>query len=119
MLHAAVVERNGSALFLPAMPGSGKSTLCAALTYRGWRLFSDEFGLIEPARGAVLPLPRAIPLKNRSIEVIRRFAPQGPFVNESLHRFGNVGRTRMDTAVVEVCPLRNHREHAPDFSYFR
>jgi predicted ATPase len=33
-----VVERDGHALILPAMPGSGKSTLTAALVQRGWRL---------------------------------------------------------------------------------
>lgn len=75
MLHAAVVERDGRALILPAMPGSGKSTLCAALIHRGWRLLSDEFGLVRPETGRLHPLPRVIPLKNESIQVIRRFAP--------------------------------------------
>ena len=74
-LHSAVVEKEGRALVLPAMPGSGKSTLCAALMQRGWRLLSDEFGIVQPESGQLLPMPRAIPLKNRSIEVIRRFAP--------------------------------------------
>jgi HprK-related kinase A len=75
MLHSAVVEKEGRALVLPAMPGSGKSTLCAALMLRGWRLFSDEFGILRPEAGVLQPMPRAIPLKNESIEVIRRFAP--------------------------------------------
>jgi HprK-related kinase A len=76
MLHSAVVEKNGTALLLPAWPGSGKSTLCAALVYRGWRLLSDEFGLIRPGTCSMLPFPRAIPLKNESIELLRNFAPQ-------------------------------------------
>ncbi len=76
MLHAAVVERDGLAIILPALPGSGKSTLCAALSLRGWRLLSDEFGLVEPATGRLLPLPRAVPLKNESIAVIRAFSPR-------------------------------------------
>lgn len=75
MLHAAVVERNGQAMLLPAPPGSGKSTLCAGLVGRGWRLLSDEFGLVSPVDGQLHPLPRAAPLKNHSIEVIRSFAP--------------------------------------------
>jgi len=78
MLHAAVLERDGKALVLPAMPGSGKSTLCAALAYRGWRLFSDEFGLYRPESGQLIPMPRPLPLKNESIEVIRAFAPEAP-----------------------------------------
>ncbi len=76
MLHAAVLERDGHALLLPATPGSGKSTLCAALAHRGWRLLSDEFGLIRPETGDVWPLPKPIPLKNRSIEVIREAIPE-------------------------------------------
>ena len=76
MLHSAVLEKNGRALILPAMPGSGKSTLCAALMHRGWRLFSDEFGLLRPESGELLPMPRVIPLKNESIDVIRTFAPE-------------------------------------------
>ncbi len=76
MLHAAVLERSGHALLMPAMPGSGKSTLCAALAHRGWRLLSDEFGLIRPETGQVWPLPKPIPLKNQSIEVIREAVPE-------------------------------------------
>ena len=75
MIHAAVVERAGRALVLPAPPGSGKSTLCAALVARGWRLLSDEMTLIDVDRGDVIPLPRPISLKNRSIAIIGRFWP--------------------------------------------
>lgn len=78
-LHAAVLERNGRALLLPAPSGSGKSTLCAALLFSGWRLLSDELALIEPDSGELLPLPRPVSLKNASIDVIRRFAPQVEF----------------------------------------
>jgi HprK-related kinase A len=74
MIHAAVVERDGFAAILPAPPGSGKSTLCAALVSRGWRLLSDELALIRPQDGLLLPVPRPISLKNRSIDVIRAFA---------------------------------------------
>lgn len=72
VLHAAVVERGGRALIMPAPPGSGKSTLCAALAYSGWRLLSDEFALVDPETGVVHPVPRPISLKDASIEVIGR-----------------------------------------------
>jgi len=49
VIHAAVVEKDGHAMILPAPPGSGKSTLCAGLVARGWRLLSDELTLIDPA----------------------------------------------------------------------
>jgi HprK-related kinase A len=75
MLHAAVVERGGKAILLPAWSGHGKSTLCAALAHSGWRLLCDEFGLVRPGDGALLPLPRLIPLKDQSIGVIRELLP--------------------------------------------
>jgi HprK-related kinase A len=76
LLHSAVVERGSGVLLLPAWPGSGKTTLSAALAHRGWRLFSDEFGLVRPASAEVLPIPRPMPLKNESIAVLRAFAPE-------------------------------------------
>jgi HprK-related kinase A len=75
IIHAAVLERHGRAVLLPAPPGSGKSTLCAALVTRGWRLLSDEMTLVRLEDGAVLPLPRPVSLKNESIGVIRAYAP--------------------------------------------
>ena len=79
IVHAAVVERQGCALILPAPPGSGKSTLCAALVHSGWRLLSDELTLVSLADGQVWPLCRPVSLKNASIEVIHRFAPAAEF----------------------------------------
>jgi hypothetical protein len=73
IIHAAVVEKNGCAVVLPAPPGSGKSTLCAALAHRGWRLLSDELALVRLADGAIAPLPRPISLKNQSIDVMRAY----------------------------------------------
>lgn len=75
MLHAACLERDGRAVVLPAPPGSGKSTLCAALALRGWRLLSDEMCLVDPGRLELVALARPINLKNASIEVIRAFEP--------------------------------------------
>ncbi|MBL8286366.1 MAG: HprK-related kinase A [Rubrivivax sp.] len=78
-MHAAVLERDGRALLLPAPSGSGKSTLCAALLFSGWRLLSDELALLAPGTGALLPMPRPVSLKNASIDVISAFAPQVEF----------------------------------------
>ncbi len=75
MLHAAVLEKEGRALVLPAAPGSGKSTLCAALTFSGWRLLSDEFALIDWNASKITPLPRPISLKNDSINIIQERFP--------------------------------------------
>lgn len=75
VLHAACVARDDRAVILPAPPGSGKSTLCAALVNRGWRLLSDELTLVDFSGGQVWGLARPVNLKNASIDVIRRFAP--------------------------------------------
>lgn len=95
IIHAAVVERNGQAVILPGLPGSGKSTLCAALVCCGWRLLSDEMALLSKVDGKIYPIPRPISLKNQSIELIRNFSHQtvfGKIVNETAK--GSVGHMR-------------------------
>ena len=75
LMHAAVLERDDCALIMPAPTGSGKSTLCAALACRGWRLFSDEMAIFSFDDGLLHPNPRPISLKNKAIDVICAFAP--------------------------------------------
>ena len=102
ILHAAVLERDGRALILPAPSGSGKSTLCAGLVWRGWRLMSDELTLIDAQTGRVHAMPRPVSLKNASIDVIRGFAPQavfGPVVHETTK--GSVAHFRPPQEAVE------------------
>jgi len=74
IIHAAAVEKNGRVAILPAPPGSGKSTLTAALVLSGWRLLSDELTLIDRQTGLIAPLPRPVSLKNQSIPIIRQFS---------------------------------------------
>jgi HprK-related kinase A len=78
-LHSAVLARDGRAVILPAPSGSGKSTLCAGLAFSGWRLLSDELTVFDPDTLEIVPVPRPISLKNRSVDVIRAFAPQAVF----------------------------------------
>jgi HprK-related kinase A len=115
MAHAAVIERNGLAAILPAPPGSGKSTLCAALVHRGWRLLSDEMTLIEPASAQVLPLARPINLKNSSIDILRAFAPDavfGPIVPDT--KKGTVAHVRPPLDAVQ----RMHEPAKPRWIIF-
>ncbi|HLO64119.1 MAG TPA: HprK-related kinase A [Azonexus sp.] len=96
IVHSAVVEKNGKGIIFPGTPGSGKSTLCAALTCRGWRLLSDEMALISLKTGQIHPFPRPIGLKNVSIDIIREFGESLVF-----------GHTIHDTAkgdVAHLCP---------------
>ncbi len=75
VIHAAAVAHGRHAAILPAPPGSGKSTLCAALVNRGWRLLSDELTLIRLDTGQIMGLARPVNLKNASIDIIRAYAP--------------------------------------------
>lgn len=99
IVHAAVVEKNGGAAILPAPPGSGKSTLTAALVLSGWRLLSDELALIDRKSGLIYPLPRPVSLKNQSIPLIRSFSAEA-FINRASH----------DTAKGTVAHMRPPRE---------
>lgn len=86
IVHAAVVEKDGKCIILPAPPGSGKSTLCASLVMSGWRLLSDELALIDSNAENVFPVPRPINLKNASIDIIRDRFPDsifGPVIKDT------------------------------------
>ncbi len=99
-LHAAVIERGGNAVILPAPPGSGKSTLCAGLVNRGWRLLSDELTLVSTADLQISPLCRPVSLKNQSISIIKAFEPSAVF-----------GDVTPDTSKGAVCHMKVASEH--------
>ena len=79
VVHAAAVAYGDKALILPAPPGSGKSTLCAALTLRGARLLSDELTLLDLDSGKLHGLARPVNLKNNSIDIIQHFSSEAVF----------------------------------------
>lgn len=79
LLHAGAVERGGDALILSGDSGAGKSTLSAILGHSGWRFLGDEFAMVEPATGVLVPFPRPISLKNESITHLEAVAPPERF----------------------------------------
>lgn len=80
VIHAAVVEKKGRTIILPGQPGSGKSTLCAALVLEGgYRLLSDELTMIDLQSGEVFPNPRPISLKNQAIDIVAALSPSTLF----------------------------------------
>lgn len=79
LIHGACLQKGDCCVLMPGEPGAGKSTLTAALMLSGWRLLTDECTLVSLETGQIHALARPVSLKNRSIEVIREFAPQAQF----------------------------------------
>lgn len=96
-LHAGVVSKDGDAVIMPGVPGAGKSTLCAALGLRGWRVLSDEHAMLPLQTTQVVPLCRPVSLKNESIDVIRTFSSDAIFgpVSKETHK-GVVAHMKAD-----------------------
>ena len=105
LLHSAVLERGGHALLMPAPTGSGKSTLCAALAWRGWRLLSDEMALLSLEDGRLLANLRPVSLKNKAIELIAAFEPRACLTR--VYR----GTPRGDIAYMRAPPGAVARSH--------
>jgi hypothetical protein len=74
--HAGVVGTGESCILLPAAAGSGKSSLTAALTRRGFHYFSDEVALINQQTFHVPAVPLAICVKRSGLGVIERYYPE-------------------------------------------
>jgi hypothetical protein len=74
--HAGVVGTGDSCILLPAAAGSGKSSLTAALTHKGFRYFSDEVALIERGTFRVAPMPLAFCLKESGWTLMSRYFPE-------------------------------------------
>ena len=79
LLHASAVERDGRVLVMTGASGSGKSTLAALLACRGWRFLGDEFVLLDPLSGEIIPFPRLISLKNSAIAAMEAARPDALF----------------------------------------
>lgn len=96
-LHAAVVAKDGVAMIMPGLPGSGKSTLCAALALSGWRVISDEHALVPIGTSCVVPICRPVGLKNESIPLIKAFSAKAVFgpTSEDTHK-GVVAHMKSD-----------------------
>lgn len=115
VLHAAALERDGKALILPAPPGSGKSTLCAALSHHGWRLLTDESVLVDLTTNEVSGPARPVSLKNDSIHVIRDACPSAVLstpIEDTLK--GTVAHMRPPTDAVH----RSHETARPGWIVF-
>ena len=100
-IHAGVVSDGKRCLLLPAAPGSGKSTLTAALVHAGFEFFSDEVALLEDGTLDVLPVPLALCVKDTGIDALASRFPRLRAL--PVHRRGDGKR------VVYLPPAREHR----------
>ena len=75
-LHAAMLQRSGAVLLLPAGPGSGKTCLSAALARAGFAYHTDEVTLLDSgtlyARGA----PVALAVKEGGWPILASLYPE-------------------------------------------
>jgi HprK-related kinase A len=86
LLHAGALEHAGVGVLLVAGSGAGKSTLTAALGLRGFRILSDEFGILRMRDRMLLPLAKPVALKNASVDLIRAWSEQamlGPLFKDT------------------------------------
>jgi len=72
--HSGVVAGENGSILMSAASGGGKSTLVSALMEEGFRLLSDEFGILDPETGSLFPYPRPVSLKAGSIPIVNDFA---------------------------------------------
>lgn len=115
LLHAGVLAKDDRAIAMAAPPGSGKSTLAAAMMLRGFRLLSDEFGVLRPETGDLIAMLKPVALKNQSVEVIRAFSEQavlGPLFLGT--RKGDVAHLAPDEASADAM----HRPARPTLVIF-
>ena len=68
VLHASGVVLDGRAVLFAGAPGAGKSSLAAALLYRGAALLSDDTVALQLRRGALLAHPGVALLHLRAFE---------------------------------------------------
>ena len=74
--HAAMVANDDCGIMLCAPRESGKSTLAACLTARGFGLLADEPALLHLKDWSVSPLHMPISLKEGSWSILQRHLPQ-------------------------------------------
>ena len=75
-IHAGVIGDGRTCILLPAAPGSGKSTLTAALAHAGLQYFSDEVALLAEGTLDVFPVPLAICVKRAGVAALADRFPE-------------------------------------------
>jgi len=101
--HSAVLGNSKGAVLVSAKSGGGKSTLACALMSEGYRLFSDEFGLLDMVDAKLHPYPRPVSLKGESIDIVKEFTG-GDWITNTLTGTpkGNIAYRRARSSDIEA-----------------
>ena len=75
-IHAGVVSDGRACTLLPAAPGSGKSSLTAALCRAGFSYFSDEVALLSESTFRVVPVPLSMCFKREGWDLMAPYYPE-------------------------------------------
>jgi hypothetical protein len=67
LLHAGVVSWEGKGVILCGEANRGKTTLTLALVQEGFKFLSDEAAFIDRVSGKVVPFPRSVGLRQKSL----------------------------------------------------
>lgn len=84
LLHASGVSYKNTSIIFPAIGGSGKSTLCAALIKNGFSYINDDVIPVDYKTGNLISIPFCIGVKQGSWKVLEKY-----YSNiQQLHTFG-------------------------------
>lgn len=75
LLHASGVTYNNNAIIFPAIGGSGKSTLCAALIKSGFGYINDDVIPVAYDSGELISIPFCLGIKQGSWDVLEKYYP--------------------------------------------
>ncbi len=105
-IHAGVIGDGTRCAIFPAKPGSGKSTLTAALMHAGFEFFSDEVALLEEGTLGVFPVPLAICVKSTGVAAL---AERFPLLRElQVHHRADGKLVSYMPPPPECCPDGDH-----------
>jgi hypothetical protein len=76
LVHAAVAERDGVAVVLPAAMEAGKTTLVAGLVQSGFRYLSDEAAVVDPDTLIIRAFPKPLSIDPGSWAVLAPLEPR-------------------------------------------
>ncbi|MCF6202917.1 MAG: PqqD family protein [Methylococcaceae bacterium] len=103
ILHAAGVSWKGNSIIFPALGGSGKTTLTAALIKQGFDYINDDVIPLIRDTGELIHLPISLSIKSGSWPLLQSLYPE----LESLEVFGSQERR-----IKYLPPPRNSSEQA-------